>query len=56
MLAMPKTTAENSFLAGANKNLSESDAALADIWLGGSYKETQGRWMWIDGTSISIRN
>ena len=56
-LAMPKSQAENSFLAGFNKNLSDSGTAvLADIWLGGSDKETEGRWMWIDGTAITRRN
>ena len=32
------------------------EAVRADVWLGGSDKESEGRWTWVDGTPINMRS
>ena len=54
---MPKSQAENDFLAGVNRKVSRAgDAVTADIWLGGSDQASEGTWRWLDGSPISSRS
>ena len=58
-LAMPKTMKENMFLNQINTNLTRAgDAVHADLWIGGSARDTdhQNTWTWVDGTLIDRRS